>query len=42
MARLQVTDERIGAFDGMRISRGKLKYSEKSFPNATITTSNLT
>jgi hypothetical protein len=29
-----------GAFGGMRICRGNLKYSEKTYPSATLSTTN--
>jgi hypothetical protein len=35
-------DDECGAGDGMRIGRGKPKYSEKTWLNATLSTTNPT
>jgi hypothetical protein len=32
----------VGAIDGMKNGRGKLKYSEKTCPSATLSTTNPT
>jgi hypothetical protein len=35
-------DDDYGAVGGMRIGRGKQKYSEKTFPSPTLSTTNPT